>query len=365
MKVGLISIVDDYNYGNRLQCYASKCILEGLGCQVVCFHTNRTVPYSVVSALTFLMTTFFPGMTQLNNKFRKLLSFKSFDRANFTMSNALVTGKLDIDAFDYFVVGSDQVWNPNWYQGNKEKTFLLTFARDNQKVCMAPSFGLSELPEQWKPHFQKQLSTFPCLSVREEAGAKIIRELTGRDAQVVIDPTLMLDAEDWRKIERTSPARNHGKDYILKLFLGRQSQENVDYINEIAEKNHCQILELLDPNCSDVFATDPGGFLDLVDHAKLICTDSYHACIFSILFNRPFLVFERYYVSTAMNSRIHTLLRTLDLERRLPGSVNEEDIFEHDYSHSYEILEKERKKAWSFLRKSLHIEESSQMSSTF
>lgn len=359
VKVGLITIVDDYSYGNRLQCYASKCILEENGCQVVCFYTNRTIPYSVLSALTFLLTTFFCGLTQINNKFRKLLAFKSFDRANFTMSDALVKGKLNVDDFDYFVVGSDQVWNPTWYQGNKSEVFLLTFARNNRKVCMAPSFGISELPETWKPHFKKHLNTFPYLSVREAEGAKIIRELTGREAEIVIDPTLMLDAEDWRKIERTSPARDDGRNYILKLFLGRQSEENTNYINEIAQIYNYQILELMEPKQSDVFAAGPGEFIDLVDHAKLICTDSYHACIFSILFNKPFLVFERYAITTTMNSRIHTLLRTLDLERRLPGRVKAEDIFEHDYAHSYELLDKEREKARNFLRKSLNIDHTS------
>ena len=70
-------------------------------------------------------------------------------------------------------------------------------------------------------------------------------------------------------------------------------------------------------------------------------------------------MFERYAITTTMNSRIHTLLRTLDLERRLPGRVKAEDIFEHDYAHSYELLDKEREKARNFLRKSLNMDHTS------
>lgn len=356
MKIGLITLVDHYNYGNRLQCYASQYILQQNDCEVTCFYTEKAAHLYLVYVLTFLFTTVFSAFSIIKNKFKKLLKFKSFDKEYFNMSYSLVKGNLDFNDYDYFVVGSDQVWNPNWYRGIKAEAFLLAFAEKEQKVCMSPSFGISELPEEWKPHFKKYLNDFTYLSVREKEGAKIIRELTGREAEVVIDPTLMLDAEEWRKIEKRSQARKEGKKYILKYFLATQSQENVDFINKVAHKNDCQILELMEPNQPDVFVSGPSEFIDLIDHAELICTDSYHACIFSILFNKPFLVFDRSSVRVKMNSRISTLLSTLDLERKLPGRVGNKDIFEHDYTHSYEILEKERDKARNFLKKSLNID---------
>ena len=356
MKVGLITLVDHDNYGNRLQCYASQYILEENDCEVTCFYIEKTVHLYFIYALTFLFTTIFRGFSVIKNKFQKLLKFKSFDKEYFNMSYSLVKRKLDFNDYDYFVVGSDQVWNPNWYRGIKAEAFLLAFAKREQKVCMAPSFGISELPEEWKLHFKKYLEDFRYLSVREKEGAKIIKELTGREAEVVIDPTLMLDAGEWRKIEKKSKARKDNKKYILKYFLGIQSQENIDYIKKIAHKKKYQILELMKPNQSDVFVSGPCEFIDLIDHAELICTDSYHACIFSILFNKPFLVFDRYSNKVQMNSRINTLLSTLDLERRLPGRVKDEDIFEHKYIHSYELLEKERDKAKNFLKKSMNID---------
>ena len=356
MKVGLITIVEHYNYGNRLQCYASQYILKQNGCEVVCFYVEKTFPISCFYVLNFLFTTVFYALSNMKNKCKKLLKFKIFDKEYFNTSYDLVKGKLQPDDYDYFVVGSDQVWNPNWYQGIKSEAFLLTFAKREQKVCMAPSFGVSELPEEWIPYFKRYLNDFKYLSAREKEGAKIIRELTGREAEVVIDPTLMLKAEEWRKIEKKAKARREGKKYILKYFLGIQSQDSIDYINKIAQKNDYQILDLMEPNQPDIFVSGPGEFIDLVDHAELICTDSYHACIFSILFNKPFLVFERYSTREKMNSRINTLLSILDLERKLPGQVKDEDIFEHNYIHSYELLEKERNKARNFLKKSLNIE---------
>ena len=356
MRVGLITLVDHYNYGNRLQCYASQFVLEQNNCEVTCFYTNKTVHLYCIYVLTFLFRTVFRVFSVIKNKFKKLLKFKAFDKEYFHMSCDLVKRRLHTDDYDFFVVGSDQVWNPNWYRGVKAEAFLLAFAEREQKVCMAPSFGISELPEEWKPHFKKYLNDFKYLSVREKEGAKIIRELTGREAEVVIDPTLMLDASEWRRIEKKSKARKEGKKYILKYFLGVQFPNNVEYINKIAHQYDYQILELMQTDQPDVFVSGPSEFIDLVDHAELICTDSYHACIFSILFDKPFLVFDRYSNKVKMNSRINTLLSTLDLERRLPGQVKDEDIFEHDYMHTYELLETERDKAKKFLKKSLNID---------
>lgn len=356
MKIGLITIVDHYNYGNRLQCYASQAILKKLGCDVVCFYTDKSVPLFILHFLTILSSTMFGFLKKIKYKCWKLMKFKSFDEKYFDMSYDLVKNKLKTDDFDYFVVGSDQVWNPNWYRGIQAQAFLLTFVKREQKVCMAPSFGISELPEEWKSYFKKSLNDFKYLSVREKEGANIIRELTGKEAEVVLDPTLMLSAEEWRKIEKKSKARANGRKYILKYFLGVQSQEKIEYINKIAHENKYQILELMELSQTDVFVSGPEEFIDLVDHAELICTDSYHACIFSILFDKPFVVFERHSTKVRMHSRINTLLSTFDLEKRLFGRVKEENIFEHDYIHAYKILEKERDKANDFLKKSINID---------
>ena len=84
----------------------------------------------------------------------------------------------------------------------RKDAFLLNFFDAKQKVCFAPSFGVSEIGDEWKLLFAEKLKEIPYLSVREEAGAEIIKQLTGKSAEVLIDPTLMLDANEWRKIEK-------------------------------------------------------------------------------------------------------------------------------------------------------------------
>ena len=91
----------------------------------------------------------------------------------------------------------------------------------------------------------------------------------------------------------------------------------------------------------------------MIANASLICTDSFHACVFSILFNKPFLVFERGETKANMNSRITTLLNKFNLEKRFPGRVKDNEIFNHNYEEAYRILKNERKKVEDFLRRSI------------
>lgn len=357
MDIGLITIFDSNNYGNKLQNFAAVKIIEsfGLNPYTLIIHKQNNIIKTKIKMLINMLTGYRLSKNQYS--WQRFIRFRQFDKKYLNQSQLLVKGKLESDNFDYFIIGSDQVWNPTWYKYDpiRKNAFLLTFARPEQKICMAPSFGISELPEEWKVYFKECLNTFPMLSVREEDGAKIIKELTGRDAQVVIDPTLMLDSSEWRKIEK-KPKLNIEKPYIVKCFLGNQTQNN--YIKTIADKNGLEIIDVLDKSNSIYAHCGPQEFLYLIDHAELVCTDSFHATVFSILFKKPFLEFYRHIDGeAAMNSRIDTLLKKLCLEDRLPGNVSDEDIFKCDYSKAYELLETERKKSYDFLKKSFHITE--------
>lgn len=357
MKVGIVTIFDRIpNYGNKLQNYAAIKIGEKYN-----FEISTLVTEIQNSYLYTMLKIFFSFITgyKIDMQFirYKTYKFHKFNKKYLKSSNILLKGKDPSDKFDYFIVGSDQVWNTAWWNDLKKEAFLLTFARPEQKVCIAPSFGVSELPEEWKSHFKKWLPTFPMLSVREEAGAKIIKELTGQDAEVVIDPTLMLDADEWRKIEKKHKIRKKDNNkYIFKYFLGGEETKNKEYIDCIAKENHFEIIDIMDNN-SCVFASGPSEFLDFIDNAELVCTDSFHATVFSILFGKPFLIMNRKVTDSApqMSSRIETLLKKLNLEERLQGNVTKEDIFNCNYEKAYIELENERKKAYDFLERSLGL----------
>ncbi len=357
MKIGLVTICDPVpNFGNKLQNYAGITVLKSLGAEV---HTLVPQPQRDISGLYLRRTVNRLAFCKLSGRQKEWIRycrFYKFDKQYLNFSQELLDGMEELSGrYDYFVVGSDQVWNPVWYTPLKQEAFLLTFAKPEQKVCLAPSFGSSALREDWKRHFAKWLPTFPRISVREEAGAQIVKDLTGQTAQVLIDPTMMLTADQWRLIQRRSNARKKNRPYLLKYFIGGQSEGVRQEIQSLGEEHHLEICELLREDQPKAYATGPREFLDLIDHADLICTDSFHGIVFSLLFDKPFVVYDRDGNGGDMESRIITLLSTFQLQDRMPGRVSKEKLFEHSYEEAYKILEQKRKEAWQFLRESLHL----------
>lgn len=363
MKVAIITINElTPNYGNRLQNYASKTIFEQLGADVttICFDKSPRSVY-ILKTKEFLQKIFFyklPGnLDYWKYDARKILVFEDFTK-RYIPQQYITSCEHLAEKYDYFAVGSDQVWNPNWYESNplKKDLYLLTFARPEQKICMAPSFGIDELPDAWNDYFKKQLPTFPNLLVREKSGADLIYKLIGQHAEVVIDPTLLLTAEDWLKIAQKPQNIDCNKRYILTYFLGGRSETQDQYIQELAEKHNLAVYNLLDKSNRELFVVDPSEFVYLVAHAELVLTDSFHACVFAFLFNKPFQVFARGGTQTKMFSRIENLLEMFSLERKYVGSGLKNELFECDYEVAFEKLELERLKARTFLNRSLGVQ---------
>lgn len=359
MKVGIITIFDlNPNYGNRLQNYAVNSILEKLGMKTETIYVeqqkNSLKEKIKCNMHKITMYKFCKEKNYWKYEFKKIVKFGTFNDKYIPNKQIKSFKRLD-EQYDYFVVGSDQVWNPIWYDERKKEAFLLTFAKNNQKVCFSPSFGLSEIPEHWREHFKKALGGFNCISVREDAGAEIVKRLTGKKAEVLIDPTLMLTRNDWIKIEKKPDNVNFNKKYILTYFLGGKNRNQQIYINNIAKQNNLEVYNLLDYTQPDIYISDPAEFIYLIHNAEIIFTDSFHACVFSFIFQRPFQVFERNGSEKNMISRIETLLKKFDLERKFYGN-NQNELFECDYSEGYRRLNGEQDKVIKFLRKSLNIE---------
>lgn len=355
-KAGIVTMYYECspNYGNRLQNYAVKRVLEKRKMDTVTYNfQNREIDLEKqVRYLAHILT----GFRLTGDKrywkviFRRQFRFERFSQKY--IRTARIEKTSDIREMDYYVIGSDQVWNPIWYEPGDDllkEMYFLDFAEPRKRVCMAPSFGIEQLPEEWKPFFREKLKRFPMLSVREEAGARIIKELTGQDAFVMVDPTMLLTKEEWRKISRRPRGVKEG--YILTYFLSEKTTDAKRLLGELrGEKN---VYELLNPDCPLLEAADPSEFLWLFDHADLVLTDSFHACVFSFLFGKPFVVFDRNLDGVNMNSRLGTLLTKFHLERKYAASGLENDIWEHDYTQGYQQLEVEREKAMEFLSKSL------------
>lgn len=375
-SIGIITIIDYNNYGNRLQNYATQEVLKSLGFSVETIinypqnnncdnNTNalnkihKLRQYTLKELLTKIM-----NKTILKNKIKKLKnsrieSFKNFTKinimeTNYTISDDNIPKGLS-DEFDYFVTGSDQVWNPTFRYGSSVD--FLAFAPQNKRIAYAPSFGISEIPSSYKENYKIWLSEVASLSVREEAGAKIIKDLTGREADVLVDPTLILSKEKWLSISKELISKPKNK-YLLTYFLGEISDEDRKMINNIAKENSLQVVNLADIKDGQTYITGPSEFIDYINSASILCTDSFHGTVFSMLLEKPFITFDREGKMPSMNSRIDTLLSKFKLESRKAQNIkNNEQVFEVDYYHISQILGEERKKAINYLKKALNVKD--------
>lgn len=352
-KVGIISMYGIFNYGNRLQNYALYKYVENLGFDA---YSIKNYPYSnnkiknLKDIYHYLKRKKAPFKTSKKRKdnFKKFNNKIKFWNKEITYYNAK---KFD---FDYFIVGSDQVWNPNYRSLSYIE--LLSFAEKKKRISYAASFGISKLDEKYHNTARKELLEFNKISVRENTGKEIVEGLTKRnDVEVVIDPTMLLKKEEWDEVS-IKPKQYHGEKYILTYFLGELSEERKNVIKNTAKEHDCKIINLLDEN-DPYYTCGPSEFLWLEKNAFLICTDSFHSSVFAIIYNRPFVVFDRDgQGKNKMGSRIDTLITKFKLKDR---KYNEKSITKNnlncDYSEASIILEKEREKSRIFLENALEL----------
>lgn len=360
-KVGIITINDNDNYGNRLQNYAVQEILVKNKFETYTILNNvfwnnkeKSFEKKLLKLLKYFKGKIKRDFNNLINRERHKL-FLNFNK-NIIYNKKTINSQYNTinNKYDYFIVGSDQVWNPNFRR--LSDVDLLSFADSEKRISFSASFGISELPNKFKEKTKKELLKFKAISVREDAGKNIVEDLTGRkDVEVLVDPTMLLTSKEWDKVSK-KPKMLHSQKYILNYFLGELSQSRKEEINRVAKENDCEVIDILDKN-SPFYQTGPSEFLYLEKNAFLICTDSFHSCVFAILYNRPFVVFEREDNTVSMNSRIETLINKFQLENRIfKNSIIEENI-KHDYTNAYKILEQERNKSMKFLKKALESKE--------
>lgn len=329
-SIGIITI-ESFNLGNRLQNYALQEILERMGYRVETIRRIRQ-PGKKDAIKLFVKNCV---QNILQSKGAKFRAFdKRIHKSPFYASANAAPEDL-ADKYDFFVAGSDQIWNPNYdFVGSVD---CLAFARPQQKIAYAGSFGVSELTSAEKERYKKWFGNFKNFSVREADGAELIKELTGKDAPVVLDPTLMLSADEWRKLEKAPSGLPEG-DYILVYSVEGMSEEMQKAVLKAGKT--CTVFDIrAKQKNGHEWAVGPAEFLYLVDHAKELYTDSFHGTVFSILFHTKFRIFEREGIK--MHSRINTLLEETGLSDS--GS----------FSGADEKLNKLREASAEFLKKAL------------
>lgn len=369
MKVLIVTINDNSNYGNRLQNYAlQKFLCDKLKIEKVdsLWYDKK---YKMVSKIDIYTWRFI--LKYIINKngcrsYLKNLYFKDFIRMyNIGKFNRKINMRYDFEIkhniekeYNFFIIGSDQVWNPYFWskKDNDANIRFLKFAPKEKRIAYAASIAVPEIPKDKEQFFKDSLNEMKVISMREKAGADLVKKLTGRDVPVVVDPTILLSKEEWQKIEMI-PEWYNGEKYVLTYFLGNSSS----VIENIAKKNNWKIYNLMDKNNFDLYTSRVEEFIYLINYAQLVATDSFHACVFSILMNTPFLVVNRQQKGVAdMISRIDTLMELFGYQDRYivngKCDLSDEKILHMDFNNVKIIQERERKRSKNFLEKALNLE---------
>lgn len=343
-KIAILSVYDVYNYGSILQTYATQQVIKELGFDSIiirndhrdklsqlkrCFNLpllqmkmNFIIRDIYVKYLNKTLGEYFYSRREAFDRFIKTCLFISPDWGD------KISIAAHIKDFNYALVGSDQVWNPM----NLGKDFytMSFIPMGIKRVAYAPSFGVASISERQKEKIKDYLLKIDCISIRELSGQKIIKELIGKEVPVVADPTILMPFEKWEEFVSVHPYKK--KPYILCYFLGTIKSHR-EFANRLKRKTGIDIISL--PHSDEICKWDfnfgdytplnvgPQEFVNLIAHASYVCTDSFHATVFSNLFSRQFFSFSRYANDdniASTNSRIPSLLSILGNEGRYVDS---------------------------------------------
>ena len=348
-KAAIITIYSRLNYGNRLQNYAVQEVLKELNIE----------PFTIKNISKFGMfrkkidksfkigeqITTKNNIYQLkrdlfeifNNKYLKV--FK--ENINF---NDIEEVKKALKGFDYFVVGSDQVWNYN-IKSLSELNFLPYIDNEN-KIAFSASLSIDEIPDKFKDYYKKQLSKFKAISVREKQGKDILEELLERDIPLLIDPILILKRNQWEDImtKKEIPSNKYLLIYMINTPIDGE-------IEKLASSSNTDVVDINSID-SKYFLTDPSEFIYLLKNAEYIVTDSYHAAILSIIFNKKCRLYKRKKNYSGMNCRVDTIKDLLN-NSLINETDNYLDFIYKDDIYSDSLIKEEQEKAKVFLKKYL------------
>lgn len=351
VKCAIITMTNS-NVGNRLQNYATQEVLKKHGLEPITIRniTMLDKKKSVANYAIRMMASLIrrKDFVDTKNKENCFLRFNKNIHFSKLMFNWWFHGWAD--NFDYYFVGSDQVWNPDY----RLTEYDLCMFGNGRKVSFAASLGVDKLEPQATEKVKYALTSFDAISVREDKGKEILSGLTDKRIDVICDPTMLLTQDEWLAVER-KPDQLDNEKYILLYFLGEIDEQLNIKINDFADSNKFVIYSLLDKK-NPMYETGPSEFIYLIRHSEMIITDSFHASVFSIIFNKPFMVVERVDDKMQrMGSRLDTLLRKFNLENR-KYSLGE-DIASYFKIENIRminsILESERSHAMRFLQNAI------------
>lgn len=379
-KIGVLtywSSVD--NYGQILQCYALQNYLNKNGCDTFLIKfkptTDYSLPYRVLKKLS---------IKRIVEKAKRILTrdslklydniksdnaqldcgFDKFRECYINSTEKIYTSIKELrkepPACDVYICGSDQIWYESYYNRNVGGWFL-QFG-EAKRVSYAPSIGRKVTDKRELRIMKSYLCSFDAISVREESAKYLLNTMGIPEAQVVVDPTLLLNKDDY--LEIAEDYKNKEEPYVLIYILNIKDKSEIDWdsIEKFLEKNNLKarvvmssgyypVQELIPNHKNERLSVNQ--WIDAINNAEYVITTSFHGTVFSVLMNKKFVVFPLRDFKGA-NDRISTLLNKCNLEKRIVEQFSEEIISQEiDWNTVNEKLEQYKKASFEFINKNI------------
>ena len=353
MKCGIITFHRAINYGGVLQAYALQEYINkelDVDCEIIDYRCENIESMYKYRPKGLNPKALIKYLLKLPMNAKKKKAFDRFVDRYIKKGKSVYKSELEKenDKYDIIITGSDQVWGKS--RIDVDHSYFLDFVKDSKKkVSYAASFGAKEIDNPLMEEYKKLLSDFTHISVREKSGLDIVKKLTDKNAIVSIDPTLLLDKEQWAQIAST---KLKFKKYLL-IYTLTNSKSIIDTARKIAKEKGLIIYNISDAvkeekGIKNLKAVSPEEWVGAFMNASYVVTNSFHGTAFAINFNKDFNS-EVSQAIAARGNRITDLLDLLDLSDRLINNVENSSSIRYD--HANKIIYEERKKSKDYLKK--------------
>lgn len=344
MKVGVVTFHNAHNYGASLQAWALQRVLKNLGTEpgIIHYHPESIDRlYVPPKQNTFKKKARYILKKKYRNRVKdqvyKYHKYNKFIRDNFNLIGdftdyeELKKANLNLDAY---ITGSDQVWNSDHTNGF-DPAYMLDFAEEGKlKISYAASVGREYILPQYRDQFKESLKTYTSISVREPSAKPAITALTDKPVNVVLDPTLLLDRKDYEELKVPGKIKER---YIL-VYMMEANKDLIRFANKLSVATGIPIIQrkplgIFRNELASYYTDEAGEFLGEIENAEYVLTNSFHATVFSLIYEKPFISM----LHTSTGSRTSDLLKTVGLESHILYDPSEF----HDMK-KFEIEDKEK-----------------------
>lgn len=350
--IGILTFHRTLNYGAVLQCYALMRVINDSGYNAsVIDYRSPMIEQREMRPRIFLRKNVKNFVGFPFEMLMKYVRRRSFAKSKIKASS-LYGVKSDIDlvpqlqGLDSVVVGSDQVWNLGLTGGDFQ--YFLPGPGDFKKNSYAASFGSRKVAQAER--VARYLDDFNYVGVREADGVRIAHEM-GIDASQVLDPTLLLTPEQWKKVSAGVP---HLPDKYIVAYAVNMKEDVVSRAKKIAEEHHASVVYIHGSDWTpvkgvkNIYSAGPDEFIYLIRNAEAVVTSSFHGTCFAMLMHRPFTVVMNHWKENA-NSRLESLLQLVGVDEKAAAAGIVHPVWE-DLD---DLLESERERSLNYLKQEL------------